>query len=76
MILLTVQNVEVLLGFVVYAGATRACHVRLMPNSSANYVEIGLPLLLVSQLAMRFVSALEVSLLVKATTGTGSVYTT
>ena len=48
MVLLTVQNIEVLLSFVVYIGATSARHVRLMPDSSTNYVEVVLPLLLMS----------------------------
>jgi hypothetical protein len=76
MILLTIQNIEILLSLVVCARATRARHVRLMSNSASDNIEISLPLLLVIQLAMRLVSAFEVSLIVEAATGARSMQAT
>lgn len=73
MILLTVEDVKVLLGFVVGSGATRAGHVCLVSDASANYVEVRLPLLLVSQLTVRLVPALEVILVAEAAAGAGRV---
>lgn len=73
MILLTVEDVEVLLGLVVGSGATRARHVCLVPDASANDIEVRLPLLLVSQLTVRLVSALEVVLVTEASARAGCV---